>query len=165
MIEGIEVSFYGAVYSEGCPGCNRIEPQPRGLQIVFENSAFRVHQDFKIPIPLFLVIESKRHIASVEEFTDDEFYLFGMAWSDVRAAMRLVSPIEAVTAFQQDKSSHFHHCLLPQYPWMNDLIPNYHQRDIQNTMDWAEVNLKNSYNIMQLTEAAAKVKGILTSPK
>lgn len=60
-----EISFYKNIYSEGCPACYRENPQPEGLDIVLETDNFRVHQDYALPIPGMMVIETKRHIKSM----------------------------------------------------------------------------------------------------
>ena len=39
---------------------------------IHETENFNVIQDYLIPIPGFMVLQSKRHITSIEEFNEDE---------------------------------------------------------------------------------------------
>ena len=149
-----EMSFYGTIYSEGCPGCNRVEPQPDGLSIIFENDYFRVHQDYALPIPGMMVIESKRHVSRIYEFTPNELNSFSITLQMTREAMRLAG-IEEATLVQEEKSSHFHAWWLPILPWMKD-ITNGKLRNIQEIFDHA----KEVTTLPPITEVEEVVKKI-----
>ena len=126
-----EYSFYKKVYSKGCPGCDRIEPQPVGLAIVLETEYFRVHQDYVLPIPGMMVVESKRHVNNPEGLSEDEKQEFAIVWSRVSQAVRSFRGVVDIMHVLQDKSSHFHFWLLPVYPWMNDATDG----SLRNTQD------------------------------
>ena len=152
-----EFSFYGTPYSEGCPACFRIEPQPSGLDLVYENDSFRVHQDYEIPIPGFMIIEAKRHVREASEFTVDERVEFMDAWSFTNDAIVTVLGREQITTFQESKSSHFHTALLPVFPWMTSLTEG-RNRNIQQIMDYARENFSDEIGIKSVEEVTLKLK-------
>ena len=152
------------LYAIGCPGCNRIEPQPQALEVVYNDGLFSVHQDYEIPLPYFWVIQSARHFQYFSDIRARELKSLNLAWRTLERAMRDGCGIQQITAFQQNKSSHFHLCLMPELPWMKDDIPGYHQRNIQTTMSWAIDNLKNPKGIEAVEEATQKMKSFLKTP-
>ena len=156
MPEETETSFYGKTYSIGCPGCNRIEPQPDGLAIVYEDEYFRAHQDYALPIPGMMVIETKRHIKRITEFKRGEKEGIANVLMKIRQAMRSVGLEEAVL-IQQEKSSHFHVWWLPIHPWMREAT-NGRLRNIQDIFDYAKKNLKNKEDIKAVEKTTRKIK-------
>jgi len=155
-VESQKISFYGSVYSVGCPACNRIEIQPVGLDIVFENQYFRVHQDYSLPIPFMMVIESKRHIVSISDLNTNESESFIKVLEKVRTSLS-ENEINEVTLVQDESSSHFHLWLLPIYPWMSD-VTNGRIRNIQDIFDFAKANMKTQKLIREVEKATQKLK-------
>lgn len=151
-----EMSFYKSVYSEGCPGCNRTEPQPEGLDIVLETNNYRVHQDYALPIPGMMVIEVKRHVRSMTEFTADESSELVSVLMKTREAMRSAG-IEEATLVQEERSSHFHAWWLPIYPWMKDAADG-KIRNIQFIFNHAKENMVTKNNIREVEEITRRIK-------
>ena len=91
--------------------------------IIAESEHFQVANDFEIPIPGFLIVNSKRHIQGSGDFSLAEAEDFGTFLSKVRKAMREVLDIKAVTLIQEEKTenSHFHMWLFPWYEWMKEI--------------------------------------------
>lgn len=120
---------------------------------IHESKNFNVIQDWIIPIPGFMVIQSKRHIKSVAEFTEKEHMEFSTFLYEVRKAMKDVLDIQTVYLIQEEDSVHFHMWLLPVYDWMEKGIANarkncYNARDKMNTED----------NIKKVNECIQKLK-------
>ncbi len=156
-----EESFYKAPYSEGCPGCNRIEPQPEGLIIVYEDDKFRVHQDYALPIPGMMVVESKRHIKSISDFTPEELNRYSLVLRKVRDALGSIG-VENATLIQEEKSSHFHAWFLPIYPWMANVTSG-KLRNIQEIFDYAKGNMVTDQHISEVEKATKAIKEYMES--
>jgi diadenosine tetraphosphate (Ap4A) HIT family hydrolase len=67
---------------------------------VLTTEHFDAHQDFEIPIPGFIIISSRRHLNSVDEFTGEEKLDFIDTLITVRAGMRKTLDIEVVYLVQ-----------------------------------------------------------------
>lgn len=126
-------------------------------EFIYECKNFNIVQDPLIPIPGFMIIASKRHITSVDEFTEEEHKEYGTFLFEVRKAMKNALGIENVYLIQEEDSIHFHMWLLPMYDWMEKGIANarkncYYARDNMNTEEnMKEVNrcikkLKDYFN-------------------
>ena len=157
---GKEYSFYGKEYADGCPGCNRIEPQPLALQIVYETNSFRVHQDYALPIPGMMVIETKRHVSKPDELTPEEQQEFGVVWAKVSDAIRETLGIEEITHVLQDKSTHFHLWLLPVHPWMKDAADG-KLRNLQDIFGFAKENMMTEEYFLEVEKVTEKIKNHL----
>ena len=117
---------------------------------IHESKHFNVIQDYLIPIPSFMVIQSKRHIKGVDQFSLEEQQEYSTFLFEVRKAMRDVLGIETVYLIQEEDSIHFHMWLLPMYDWMEKGIANarkncYYARDNMNT----EENMKEVNRCIQ----------------
>jgi len=153
-----EFSFYKTIYSEGCPGCSRVEPQPTGLDVVLETKYFRVHQDYALPIPGMMVVEVKRHVKSVMEFTANESDEFVSVLIRTRKAMKEAGVIEA-NLVQEEKSSHFHAWWLPIYPWMKEATEG-KMRNIQLIFDHAKESMTTEKHIEEVEEMTKRIKAL-----
>lgn len=151
-----EISFYGETYSKGCPACNRVENQSRGLDIVFEDNYFRVHQDYVLPIPAMMVIESKRHVSSILDFSKEELNSLTSIILETRKALKEIG-IEEANLVQEEKSSHYHIWWMPIYPWMKDITKG-KTRNTQTIFNYAKTNLINDKEIKKVEEATDKIK-------
>jgi diadenosine tetraphosphate (Ap4A) HIT family hydrolase len=80
---------------------------------------FDAHQDWEIPIPGFVIVASRRHLQSIDEFTDEERGDFIEFLCMVRRAMREALDIQTAYLIQEeDTSDHFHVWMFPRYEWM-----------------------------------------------
>ncbi len=153
-----EINFYGELYSIGCPACNRVTPQPPALDVVYQNGLFRVHQDYELPIPGMMVIETVRHIRSIDDFTDEEVAQFGPTLLAVRRAMRESGIQGVATLVQEEKSSHFHAWFLPMEPWMQDVTLRGKNRDFQPIFDHAKAEFKTPEQFQRVEDATRRIK-------
>lgn len=106
-------------YEPNCFGCaiqNGSYKFPGGF--LYSSKHFNVVQDPVVPIPGFLVVNAKRHITSIAQFTKSEIKEFTRVVFVTRKAMLEVLDIKTVCLVQEEKSCHFHLWLLPEYEWM-----------------------------------------------
>lgn len=94
--------------------------QPDGGVIV-ETEFFHAHQDVAYPIEGFVIVASKRHIKSFDEFTAAERADYMDIITKIRRAQRDILGIEYVYYFyNEDTTHHFHTWMLPRYDWMDN---------------------------------------------
>ena len=153
---GKEFSFYGQEYSDGCPGCNRIEPQPAGLDNVLEAKHFRVHQDYVLPVPGMMVIETKRHVAKLEDLNNEEKTELIGVWSRVSEAVRSLG-YDDIVHILEDRSSHFHLWILPVHPWMKEVADG-KVRNLQVIFDHIKANMITDEWITKTEESVRQIK-------
>ena len=130
--------------------------------IIKETKFFQVINDFEIPIPAFLIINSKRHIGSLAYFTEEESADFIDFLVQVRAALKKVLGVERVTIIQEEKTidSHFHMWLFPWYPWMGAVgsgLPA-----IRSIMEFARTHNKTEIILKQIAEDSEKLRIFLS---
>lgn len=140
-----------------CLGCAREKGNITIGQIV-QSEFFDAHQDFEIPIEGFVILSSRRHIQSVDEFTDEEKIDFINIITKVRKAMREVLGINTVYLMQEeDTSHHFHFWLFPRHEWMEKEFGRKIQ-SVRPIMEYARKELKTEENIKKVTDAQQKLK-------
>ncbi len=142
-----------------CIGCaiQHGEVQSPGGRIA-ESAHFTAAQDYEIPIPGFVILASKRHLQSVDEFTDDEQKDFVEFLCRMRKAMRQALGIEVVYLIQEeDTSDHFHVWMFPRYPWMAEKFGKKIQ-SVRPIMEYAREHLKTPENLKRVGEATEKLK-------
>ena len=114
------VDFTGKTKKIACLACAR-EKGEIVLGNIIKSEYFDAHQDYEIPIPGFIIISSRRHIQSVDEFTEDERRDFIEFLCRIRSAMIKVLDIKTIYLFQaEDTMHHFHVWLIPRYNWMTE---------------------------------------------
>lgn len=142
-----------------CLGCaiqkGKIKP-PCGS--ILSSKYFEAHQDYETPIPGFIILDSKMHLNSVDEFTEDEQLDFIKFLCRLRVGMREVLKISVVYLVQkEDSSHHFHVWIFPRYPWMNKKFGNTIQ-SVAPIMEYAKENMKTDSDIKKVETAAQKLK-------
>lgn len=149
-----------------CLGCaiqNNEVDSPGGS--ILKSKYFDAHQDYEIPIPGFVVIASKRHLQSVDEFTDQEQRDFIKFLCRLRSAMRQALGIKTVYLFQREgKDYHFHVWMFPRYKWMDKKFGHKIQ-SVRPIMEYARENLKTRKNLKKVESATQKLKQFFLSNK
>ncbi|MEI7621343.1 MAG: HIT domain-containing protein [Candidatus Moraniibacteriota bacterium] len=127
--------------------------------LIAQTEYFSAEQDFEFPIPGFVILASKRHLKSVDEFSEDEQQDFMKFLVRLRSAMRKELEIEHITLVQEENTttSHFHFWLFPHYQWMNEKFGKKIEA-IQTIMEYARANLKTASNLKAVDEATQKLK-------
>lgn len=143
----------------GCLGCaiqNGEVESPGGS--IASTKYFDAHQDYEIPIPGFVILASKRHLQSVDEFTYEEQTDFIDFLRRVRKGMREALGIQVVYLIQEeDTSHHFHVWIFPRYDWMLEKFGKKIQ-SVRPIMEYARESLKTPDNLKKVDEAMEKMK-------
>ncbi len=130
-------------------------------ETVLDGKYFEVHQDWETPIPGFFVLESKRKIHSVGEFSEEEAEEFIRFLVKIRKAMKDILGIDYVYLNQREDNLDydFHLCIFPKYSWMPE---KFGQRLHPNEVwAYARENMADEKTIKQVKEAAKKVRDYL----
>lgn len=119
---------------------------------------FDAHQDYEIPIPGFVILVSKRHVQSVDEFTDEEQADFIKFLCKLRKTMRRALGVDVVYLIQEeDTSHHFHVWMFPRSDWMEEKYGRKIQ-SVRPIMEHAREHLKTDDNLKKVDEATSKMK-------
>lgn len=144
-----------------CLGCARERGEITQGNI-FKSQYFDVHQDYEIPIPGFLILSSRRHIQSVDEFTSEEQADFIAFLVRVRLAMRQALGIATVYLVQEeDTSHHFHVWIFSRYDWMAKQFGTKIE-SLRPIMEYARKHMKTKENLEKVDSAVEKVKQLLS---
>lgn len=138
----------------GCPGCayaNHEFELPCG--IIFENDNFNLSQDWELPIEGFLVIEPKRHIEKLEEFTkserDEMFDIVNKAIIIMREN-KICDRFDII--FEEKRNRHFHLWIMPRHSWMEEL-----SKDIVNNIGTIFEYAKNNFRNKEIYDKIASI--------
>jgi len=130
---------------------------------ILESEYFDAHQDYEIPIPGFFILASKRHLQSVDEFTEEEQRDFIKFLCRLRLALRQVLGVKIVYLIQEeDTSDHFHVWVFPRYGWMTKKFGQKIQ-SVRPIMEYARENLKTNSNLKKVKSATQKLKRFFLS--
>lgn len=144
-------------YDPNCFGCsiqNGSYKFPGGF--LYSSKHFNVVQDPVVPIPGFLVVNAKRHITSIAQFTKSEIKEFTRVVFVTRKAMLEVLDIKTVCLVQEEKACHFHIWLLPEYPWMKKFQPGI--MSSRKIMKYAIEHMTSKQDKNNLAKATRKMK-------
>ena len=126
--------------------------------VIASSQYFDAHQDYEIPIPGFVILVSKRHLQSVDEFTHEEREDFIEFLCRLRKAVRQTLNIQVVYLIQEeDTSHHFHVWMFPCYDWMAEKFGRKIQ-SVRPIMEYARENLKTKENLEKVNEVVEKLK-------
>jgi len=160
MPKRIIEDFTGVKKEIKCIGCAITEAGKNVSGYIIETDLFHAHQDYENPISGFVVLSTKRHIKSFDEFTDEEAAEFIALVRKIRKAQREVLGIEYVYFIQEeDTEDHFHMWFLPRYEWMND-VEKFGRKvsSARPVLQFAKTHMKTPENIVSVKEAAEKLR-------
>lgn len=156
------INFKGEAKKITCLGCARSNGDIN-VGDIEKSNYFDAHQDYEIPIPGFIILSAKRHIQSVDEFTEDEQKDFIKFLCRIRSALRQVLEIETVYLIQEeDTSHHFHVWIFPRYKWMKEKF-GVKIQSVRPIMEYARKKLKTKENVAKVETATQKLKQFLNS--
>lgn len=153
--------IHGNTKEIDCLSCAIVsrEVEPPGALPV--SKYFDAHQDYEVPIPGFIILASKRHIQSVEEFTEEEQADFIQYLKKIRSAMNTELYIKKVILVQDEKTRHhFHMWIFPRYEWMEQFGEKI--ESVRPSMQYAREHLKTEENLKSVEEAAQKLREVLS---
>lgn len=129
---------------------------------IIETEGFSVHQDWEVPIPAFFILEAKRKLRSVSDFTTAEAQDFISLLVAVRKGMEEELGIKDVYLFQNEDTEHnFHFWIFPRYSWMERF-----GRKIQSVrpiMQYAKDNMVTDNVIREVKDNVKRMKEYLTT--
>ena len=158
------INYRGDIKKITCLACAR-EKGEINLGNIVKSKYFDAHQDYEIPIPGFVIISSRRHIQSVDEFTDNEQQDFIKLLCRIRSALREVLGIEVIYMYQrEDTCHHFHFCILSRYDWMTEKFGK-KIGSVRSIVNFAKKNLRIKSEIIKVEEATQKLKQFFSSNK
>lgn len=135
-----------------CTGCSLQQGILETIGGVIASTLFfEARQDYAVPIAGFVILASKRHVQSIDEFSHEERQDFIEFVYTLRKQMREKLNIQIVYQVQEEDASHFHLWLFPRYEWMNDL--GHKLNSVKPIMQWAKVHLNTPENIDMVKRA------------
>ena len=142
-----------------CIACSIQSGKVKNPGTIAESKYFVAEQDYEFPIPGFVILVSKRHLQSIDEFSDDEQQDFIKFLCRLRFTMRKALYIKHIYVIQEEDTttSHFHIWLFPRYQWMKDKFGK-NIESIKPIIEYARKNLKTENNIAEVEIATQKLK-------
>lgn len=154
------INYKGEAKKFSCLSCARSSGEISDGNII-KSEHFDLHQDYGTPIPGFLILSSKRHIQSIDEFTESEQIDFIKTLCRARKALRQTLGIKTTYLFQdEDTSYHFHIWIFPRYNWMNEKFGSRIQ-SIHPIIEYARKELRTQDNVAAVEKAVKKLKKYL----
>lgn len=143
-----------------CIGCNIVNKEiiPNG-GIIYETENFLLFQDPEVPIKGFLIVQAKRHVKSMIDFTEEEQIELVKLINKAREALKKLDICNEVTIVQEERSKHFHVWLFPNYKWMEEKFG----KGIKYLRDISEYAIENvtQKDIEEVLEIVEKLKDII----
>jgi len=164
MADKIYTDLYGNKISTSCIGCmEKGENVSIGYRTIWSNELFRVHQDFAIPIPGLIVIETVRHVQSTLDFTEEELVLYNGLRLKIRKALHEVLGEYAknISTILEEDSSHWHEWYLPYYPWMREKVGGVRTENILDIFQYAKKNMSNEETFNEIVRVNNAIGNIL----
>lgn len=154
-------NYKGESQSIECLGCAREEGVLKTNDTILKTEYFEVHQDYEIPIPGFLIMSTRRHIQSIDEFTQEEKLNYIETIVKIRKALRQVLKIDVVYFYQSEHTSHhFHVWIFPRYKWMETKFGKKIE-SVRPIMEYSRSNLKTPKKIKEVDNAILKLRNYL----
>ena len=149
--------FLGNTWKYDCMGCaiSRKELDIPG-GIIFEGKYSILGADPEIPIPGFLVLNTKRHVNSFSELEKEEYHEIMDIIVNAEKALRDLDIAHEVTIVQEERSKHLHVWIFPNYSWMTEKFGKgiTHLRAIS---EYAREN-SNGENVSKVLDVIEKVR-------
>ncbi len=141
-----------------CVGCALQSGEFKGFgELIASTQYFEVRQDCYLLIPGFMVISSKRHVQSIDDFTQEERHDFIDFVYKIRRHMREILNIDTVYLIQEEDSKHFHLWVFPRYEWMEEKFGT-GIRSVKPIMQWAQEHLDTTDNLNQVLDFIKQLK-------
>lgn len=140
-----------------CSICNR-EIIPPG-DIIYEGNYCILASDPEVPIPGFLIINSKKHVNSFSKLEEDERHEIIDVLCETEKALKELNVCKEFTIVQEERTKHLHIWIFPNYDWMTEKFGKgvSHLRDIST---YATENA-NPDTIEEVLKVVEKVRNIL----
>ncbi len=114
-----EKDFFGNIMEFDCMGCyigsHKLIPYGGYL---YEDDLVTITMDPQIPIVGFTILGVKKHVKSINDFTEDERKNIIDVLNLTIENMKKANICEEVLIIQEERSSHFHVWIVPIHKWM-----------------------------------------------
>ena len=113
------IDILGNKWTYECMGCDIVNGSiiPPG-NIIYNGNSFVLAADPKVPVPGFLVVNSKRHIRSISEFTVQERIEMINLVAHAEKALKELNLANGIIIVQEECSKHLHVWIFPTTDWM-----------------------------------------------
>ena len=151
------IDFLGNEWNYDCMGCSVTSGDiklPGGF--IYDGKYCVLGCDPEIPIPGFLIVNTKRHINSFSELSRDERIEIGDVIACAEKALKEIGIVDKVTLVQEERSRHLHIWIFPNYEWMNEKFG----KGISYLREISEYCIKNC-----TSEDVSKVLDVISSVK
>lgn len=140
----------------GCSICNK-EIIPPG-DVIYDGKYCILASDPEIPIPGFLIINSKKHVKSFSELEEEERHEIIDVLYKAENALKKLDICNEFTIVQEERSRHLHVWIFPNYDWMIEKFGKgiSYLRDISS---YAKEN-SNADNIERVLKVVEEVRNI-----
>ena len=109
------------IINKKCTGCAIVNGKIISTGgIIHETDNFLLFQDPEVLLKGFLIVQSKKHVNSIIDFTEDEQIELIKLTNKARLALKELNICQEVTIVQEERSKHFHIWLFPNYDWMQE---------------------------------------------
>lgn len=164
MVKHEITDLKGRTKKIACIACSIQGGEVENPGAIAESEYFVAEQDYEFPIPGFVILVSKRHLQSVDEFSDDEQRDFIKFLCRLRSTMKKALDIEHIYIVQEEDTttSHFHVWLFPRYQWMKDKFGRKIE-SVKPIMEYARENMKTADNLEVVDAATQKLKQFFSS--
>ena len=136
-----------------CPACAYAKHEfclPCGM--AYEDDNYTISQDWKLPIPGFIVVSPKRHIEKFNELSDNErIEIFKIVDKIIEILINNDICDRFNVICEEKEKRHFHIWIMPRYKWMSDLVGNITE-NIGKIFSYAENNLSTKENVEKIQE-------------
>jgi len=155
--------IYGKGKKIACLSCAIQNGKVKTLGGVIASSKyFEAHQDYETPISGFVILVSKRHLSSINEFSEDEQQDFIHFLCRIRKGMQEVLNIDTIYFIQEeDTRHHFHVWMFPRHAWMTEEKFGRKTNSVRPIMEYARNNLKTRDNLAKVDQATQKLRRFL----
>ena len=109
------------VINKKCTGCSVVNRELITIGgIIYETENFILAQDAEVPLKGFLIIQAKKHVNSIINFSEKEQIELIKLINKSRMALKELNICQEVTIVQEERSKHFHIWIFPNYEWMQE---------------------------------------------
>lgn len=113
------IDILGNKWTYECMGCAIVNGSltPPG-NIIYNSERFILAADPEVPVPGFLVVNSKRHIRSISDLTVQERIEMINIVAHAEKALKQLDIASEITIVQEERSKHLHIWIFPTTDWM-----------------------------------------------
>ena len=109
------------IINNKCIGCSIYDGSlvPFG-GVIYETENFSLAQDAEVLLDGFLIIQSKKHIKSIAEISEEENLELASLIYKIRKAIKDLNICDEIIFVQEETARHFHIWLFPEYDWIKE---------------------------------------------